>query len=96
MIICPYCCEKAPDLKGLMSKYKNYGDPPTRAIEECSELIQALCKGKRFGWFNYHPNTPEISNIDQAINESRDVIGAVHGLSRHLAYIKSRLTTGGN
>lgn len=55
-------------------KYKNIGEPPTRTIEECSELIQALCKAERFGWFNFHPRRPESINVKEVEAEIDDVI----------------------
>jgi len=44
-------------------------DPIEHAIEECAEVIHALQKGKRFGWDNYHPDRPRLSNRDAALNE---------------------------
>jgi hypothetical protein len=41
-------------------------------IEECSELIQAICKAKRFGLDNWHPVT-KVKNRDQIMLEIMDV-----------------------
>jgi NTP pyrophosphatase (non-canonical NTP hydrolase) len=56
--------------------YKHIGYPSTRLIEECSELIQALCKADRFGLENYHPDS-FLSNSDCIQNEITDVLSAI-------------------
>lgn len=61
-------------------KYKDIGSPTTRVIEECSELIQALCKVERFGWFNFHPDRPESNNMDEVKMEMDDVVEAIEQL----------------
>lgn len=53
-------------------KYKHIGDPAIRLIEECSELIKAVCKGERFGWWNYHPER-SANNFDDLMAEMEDV-----------------------
>ena len=55
------------------NKYKDIGDPIDCAIEECSEVIHALCKVKRFGWLDYHPDT-KVSNVEYVHNEIFDLI----------------------
>lgn len=50
-------------------QYKDIGSPVTRVIEECSELTQALCKADRFGWFNFHPDRPTSTNMDDVFRE---------------------------
>ena len=52
--------------------YKNVGKLEDRVIEELSELIQSICKYRRFGLKNYHPIT-KIVNIDQTKSEIKDV-----------------------
>ncbi len=55
-------------------KYWDTGTPPEQLIEECSEVIQAVCKGLRFGWHNYHPNdTNKTPNYDLVFNELNDL-----------------------
>ncbi|MEW6314314.1 MAG: hypothetical protein AB1513_09795 [Pseudomonadota bacterium] len=61
-------------------KYKNVGSPVTRLIEECAELQQALCKAERFGWFNFHPDRPDRSNMDDVKSEMDDVVEAIERL----------------
>ena len=58
------------------SKYKSTGSPVIKLIEECSELIQAICKADRFGWFNHHPDRPNTTNINEVQAEMNDVIEA--------------------
>lgn len=54
-------------------KYKNIGSASIKLIEECGELIQAVCKGERFGWDNYHPDRPNSTNVQELCDEMRDV-----------------------
>jgi len=58
-----------------------YGTPIIRLIEECSEVIQALCKADRFGLDDWHPETKitnrnaidaEIKDLQIAIKNYRD------------------------
>lgn len=54
--------------------YKNIGGIEDRTIEECSELIQIICKIKRFGPTNYHPgDTGRVPNWFLALREIADV-----------------------
>lgn len=55
-------------------KYKHVGDPFDCLIEECSELIKALVKARRFGLDNFNPYDPsKISNRDSILSEIEDV-----------------------
>jgi phosphoribosyl-ATP pyrophosphohydrolase len=45
-----------------------------KVIEECAELIHAISKAKRFGYINYHPNTPDICNAKLILNEINDLL----------------------
>lgn len=68
--------------------YQAVGTPSTRLIEECSELIKALCKAERFGLFDSHPATPTVTNRDAILSEIADV-------ERVIAEVRSKLTIGG-
>ena len=69
-------------------KYKNIGSPVTKLIEECSELIQSLCKADRFGWFNHHPDRPDATNISEVRAEMDDVVEACGELEKKLIDIQ--------
>ncbi len=58
----------------MNKKYSNIGDPITNLIEELAELIYALCKAKRFGFENWHPDDKEkVPNWKLIENEIMDV-----------------------
>jgi len=60
-------------------EYEHIGTPETLLIEECSELIKALCKVQRFGWDSYHPFTSK-SNMCKVREEIDDVLRAIQKL----------------
>ena len=66
-----------------MADYKGFGTIETRTIEECSELIQAICKAQRFGWYNHHPERA-TNNIEETLHEITDVLNTVLGLEEYL------------
>jgi len=53
-------------------KYKYIGAPSICLIEECGELIQAIAKGERFGWYNHHPDR-SFTNLYELQAEWKDV-----------------------
>lgn len=61
-------------------KYKSTGAVDCRVIEECSELIMAICKANRFGLFSHHPDRPESSNWDEILREIDDVVESCEAL----------------
>ena len=65
------------------SKYKAIGDIEDRVIEECAEVIHAICKAQRFGILNFHPETKrhnvyliadEIQDLKRVLGEYENVI----------------------
>jgi len=66
-------------------RYVHHGDPETILVEECAELIHALCKAKRFGWKKFHPYRPTEDNQTAVENEMNDVEAAIERLKRMLA-----------
>lgn len=72
-------------------QYSHIGEPEDRLVEEMGELLQALGKARRFGWFNYHPDHPHISNIYQVQHEMEDVVEAMEKLEVKLRDMRANL-----
>lgn len=67
--------------------YENIGKIEDKVIEECAELIKAICKAKRFGWNNYHPTRlPRRSNLDRVGEECADVLKNTKDLLHQIAH----------
>jgi hypothetical protein len=64
------------------NKSKDVGTVEDRVIEECSELIKALCKVRRFGWLSRWPNVREEAetNMDTVRREMDDVKAVLNEL----------------
>lgn len=71
--------------------HKNYeliGSPEDMVIEECAELIQAVMKARRFGYFNHHPDDPRgTTNLDLIKSEMDDVVKKFNEYEKYLMEI---------
>lgn len=59
----------------------------TAIIEECAEIIQCICKIKRFGFHSYNPfvhNGP--SNLDHLISELGDLLALISVLCNETSF----------
>lgn len=54
------------------SKYVAIGSVEDRVIEECSEVIKAICKAQRFGYDNFHPERKR-ANVYEIADEIQDL-----------------------
>ena len=68
--------------------YIGIGDEEDKAIEEMGELLQAIGKGKRFGWYASHPDRIESDNIIEARSEIKDVQLALINLDDYLKMLQ--------
>jgi len=52
-------------------RYMSAGTPAIKLMEECSEVIQSLCKAERFGLDNHHPgrDTTNRSEIEGELDD---------------------------
>ena len=64
--------------------YKDVGTPEARLMEEIGELLQAMGKADRFGYFSSHPDHPERINKMDVLDEMYDVQEAIKNLREHL------------
>ena len=64
--------------------YRHIGNPSMRVVEEYSEVIKAICKAERFGYFNHHPDNPSRNNHDDILSEMNDVIEAFDNFKKHM------------
>ena len=67
--------------------FKNIESPAIKVIEECSELIKAVCKAERFGYLNHHPDRPIRTNRDEIRSEMEDVVEAIEELEETMRHI---------
>jgi hypothetical protein len=66
-------------------KYVMIGSPETKVMEECAEVIQAICKAERFGWDSHHPDyPPEKTNAIVIWEEMDDVVARMQELKKRL------------
>lgn len=68
--------------------YENIGTPEDQVIEEYAELIQAIMKARRFGYFEYHPDDPHrTTNLDLIKKEMDDVVKKFNVYEKYLMEI---------
>lgn len=58
-------------------EFAHIGTAEGKCIEECAELIQAISKAERFGWFNVYDGH---TNIEWVKMEMDDVVEAIEKL----------------
>ena len=58
-----------------------------KVLEECGEVIQAICKGKRFGKTVRHPKTNEL-NVDEILTEMEDLEVALYEYRQELEKLR--------
>lgn len=68
--------------------YQHIGTAQDKVIEECGEVLQAIGKANRFGYFNHHPDRSGKTNIDELRYELSDLVSAIDRLDRQLAMIQ--------
>lgn len=71
-------------------EYKDIGDPAIHLIEECAELVKAVCKGQRFGWDNHYPGRPDMDNVQAMDAEMADVAEAYNALKKEILSLEGR------
>ncbi len=64
-------------------RLKHYGSPQIRLMEECSELIKAICKAERFGYMPTEYEGVKYNNLDDIKKEMADVNDAIEALAVH-------------
>lgn len=68
--------------------YEMIGTPEDKVIEEAAELIQAIMKARRFGYFNFNPlSVNKTTNILSIQNEMYDVEMKLREYKRYLRNI---------
>jgi NTP pyrophosphatase (non-canonical NTP hydrolase) len=70
-------------------KYKDIGKPRDKLVEEIGEVLQALSKAERFGYFNCNPEPinniqTNQTNLEHLVDELGDLEIAIQGLRADL------------
>ena len=66
-------------------RYEKVGTLDVIVMEECAELMKAICKARRFGWSSTHPDRPDRTNEEDVEAEMLDVEVAIQRLRGKLA-----------
>jgi hypothetical protein len=57
-----------------------------KLIEECAEVIHSACKVKKYGLENFHPDKPEINNLDALRHELDDLLQAMNDVDSAIQF----------
>lgn len=69
----------------MHNEFIKYGTPSVKLIEECSELIKAVCKGERFGYDDVNPLVKDSkTNRENLYLEIADVELAIKNFKEFL------------
>lgn len=71
-------------------EYIDIGSTESKVIEECGEVLQALMKVNRFGWFSYHPDRPHNTNMMEVQLEIDDLRVALDNLEDHMVDVATQ------
>lgn len=55
-------------------------DVSSKLIDECSELIHAICKAEKYGWENWNPEYRGRNNKLDVLHEIKDVEHSIKNL----------------
>lgn len=64
--------------------YRKIGSPENRLVEELAEVIVAIQKAERFGFYNHHPDRPGSSNLVEIVMEMEDVARTWNEVAKRL------------
>lgn len=67
----------------MNARYEKYGLPEDHVIEECSELIKAIIKCRRFGNKSRHPRK-KVMNYKLVLDEMKDVEKTIRRLRKQM------------
>jgi hypothetical protein len=68
-------------------EFAHIGTAEGKCIEECAELIHAVSKAERFGWFNKYDG---MTNIEWVKLEMDDVVEAIERLQEKMRQMKDQ------
>ena len=78
----------------MKKQFEAFGSPQDTLVEECAEVIQAICKAERFGYRNFHPNNPEKCNAELILDELDDLQRRINMLNPLLRTMVSQFKQG--
>jgi hypothetical protein len=82
---------KERKVKMAHPKYKKIGDPLTKVVEECAEVIHVCCKIDRFGFFGHHPDDEnKTPNAELLLMEIEDAKEAFKNIQEHILQLTKK------